>query len=43
MPDTNRTGIDAYMHGLIQFAQAVVLGSARVLASPGDERYSCSQ
>lgn len=38
MPDTNRTGIDAYVHGLIQFAQAVVPGSARVLACLGDER-----
>jgi hypothetical protein len=26
------------MHGLIQFAQAVVPGSARVIASVGDDR-----
>jgi hypothetical protein len=35
---TDVTGIDDYMHGLIAFAQAVVPGSARVLASIGDER-----
>jgi SnoaL-like domain len=35
---TDLTGVDDYMRGLIQFAQAVVPGSARVLASIGDER-----
>lgn len=38
MPDTNTVGIDDYMRGLIQFAQGVVPGSARVIASVGDER-----
>jgi hypothetical protein len=38
MPATNLAGIDDYMRGLIQFAQAVVPGSARVIASVGDER-----
>jgi hypothetical protein len=38
MPDTNLAGIDNYMRGLIEFAQAVVPGSARVIASVGDER-----
>jgi len=34
------TGIDDYMDGLIQFAQSVEPGSARVIASVGDERNS---
>jgi len=38
MTATDTTGIDAYMDGLIKFAQAVVPGSARVIASVGDER-----
>jgi hypothetical protein len=38
MPDTNTAGVDDYMRGLIQFAQGVVPGSARVIASVGDER-----
>ena len=38
MPDTNTAGIDAYMQGLVQFAQAVVPGSLRVVAGVGDER-----
>jgi hypothetical protein len=38
MKDVRTTGIDDYMHGLIAFAQCVVPGSARVLASTGDER-----
>jgi SnoaL-like domain len=38
MAATNLTGVDDYMDGLIAFAQAVVPGSARVLASVGDER-----
>jgi SnoaL-like domain len=36
--DVRTTGIDDYMSGLIAFAQGVVPGSARVLASTGDER-----
>jgi hypothetical protein len=38
MPSTDLIGINDYMQGLIAFAQAVVPGSARVLASIGDER-----
>jgi SnoaL-like domain len=38
MKDVRLTGIDDYMEGLIAFAQGVVPGSARVLASTGDER-----
>jgi SnoaL-like domain len=38
MKDVHLTGIDDYMQGLIAFAQGVVPGSARVLASTGDER-----
>src|SRR5262249_39760894 len=37
MPDTNLSGIDAYMEGLRSFAAAVVPGSLQVLASTGDE------
>ena len=40
MPATDLTGIDAYMDGLIKFAVAVEPGSARVIASVGDERNS---
>jgi hypothetical protein len=36
-PATDLTGADDYMAGLTQFAQAVVPGSARVVASLGDE------
>jgi hypothetical protein len=35
---TNLSGIDDYMRGLIDFAQAVTPGSARVIAAVGDER-----
>jgi hypothetical protein len=38
MPDTGLAGVDDYMHGLVQFAQGVVPGSAHVIASVGDER-----
>jgi SnoaL-like domain len=38
MAATDLTGVDAYMQGLIDFAQAVVPGSARVIASLGDKR-----
>jgi SnoaL-like protein len=37
-PKTDLVGIEGYMRGLIAFAQAVVPGSAEVLASTGDER-----
>lgn len=40
MAATDLTGIDDYMDGLIKFAHAVEPGSARVLASVGDERNS---
>ena len=38
VPNTDLRGIDDYMRGLAEFAQAVVPGSAEVLASSGDER-----
>jgi hypothetical protein len=38
LPPTDLTGIENYMRGLIEFAGAVVPGSARVLASVGDDR-----
>jgi hypothetical protein len=40
MEATDLTGVDDYMSGLITFAQAVEPGSARVVASVGDERNS---
>ena len=40
MPATDLNGIDNYMDGLIKFAQAVEPGSARVIASIGDDRNS---
>jgi hypothetical protein len=39
-PPTDASGVEEYMRGLVAFAQAVVPGSARVLASVGDERNS---
>ena len=36
-PAVDLTGADDYMIGLIQFAQAVVPGSLRILASVGDD------
>ena len=36
-PATDLTGTDSYMVGLTQFAQAVVPGSLRILASAGDQ------
>jgi SnoaL-like domain len=40
MKDTDLTGIEDYMQGLIEFAQPIVPGSARILATVGDERNS---
>src|SRR5215467_4088436 len=37
-PAVDLTGVDDYMVGLTQFAQTVVPGSLRILASSGDER-----
>jgi len=37
-PATDLTGADDYMTGLVQFAQTVVPGSLRIVASTGDER-----
>jgi hypothetical protein len=37
MEPVHLTGVDAYMQGLTYFAQTVVPGSARVIASTGDE------
>src|SRR5262249_25370153 len=38
MEPVHLTGADAYMEGLIHFAQTVVPGSAQVIASSGDDR-----
>jgi SnoaL-like domain len=38
MKDTNLSGVEDYMRGLKEFAQAVVPGSLTVNASLGDER-----
>jgi hypothetical protein len=38
IPAVDSTGSEDYMRGLVAFAAAVVPGSARVLASIGDER-----
>lgn len=37
-PQADLRGVDAYMPGLIEFAQAVIPGSVEILASIGDER-----
>jgi hypothetical protein len=37
-PQTDLTGAGNYMEGLIAYAQPIVPGSVRVLASAGDER-----
>ena len=38
MAPVHLSGADAYMEGLIHFAQTLVPGSARVIASTGDDR-----
>ncbi len=38
MKPTDLTGVDDYMTGLIEFARAITPGSARILASIGDDR-----
>jgi hypothetical protein len=38
LPSTDLIGIQNYMRGLIEFAGAVLPGSARVLSSIGDDR-----
>jgi len=38
LPKTDLTGAGNYMEGLIAFAQPIVPGSVRILASTGDER-----
>jgi hypothetical protein len=37
-PDTDLTGVDDYMAGLIAYAQPIKPGSLRVLSSVGDDR-----
>lgn len=37
-PDTDLTGIDNYLEGLHAYAEPIVPGSVRVLASTGDDR-----
>ena len=38
LPQTDLTGADNYMEGLIAYAQPIVPGSVTILASTGDER-----
>ena len=38
LPQTDLTGAGNYMEGLIAYAQPIVPGSVRILASAGDER-----
>ena len=38
LPRTDLTGADYYMEGLVAYAQPVVPGSVKVLASTGDDR-----
>ena len=38
MAPIDLSGIDSYMEGLKQFAQGVIPGSARIIASEGDDR-----
>ena len=38
LPQSDLTGADDYMEGLIAYAQPIVPGSVRILASTGDER-----
>jgi ketosteroid isomerase-like protein len=38
LPQTDVTGTDAYMEGLVAFADPIVPGSVHELASAGDER-----
>jgi hypothetical protein len=40
LPVTDLTGVDAYMEGLIKFAQAIEPGSFRLIGSVGDDRNS---
>jgi hypothetical protein len=37
-PDTDLTGADDYMDGLVAYAQPIVPGSLRILTSTGDDR-----
>jgi hypothetical protein len=43
LPVTDTTGVDAYMQGLVAFAQAVVPGTTRVNISHGDEQRALLQ
>ncbi len=38
LPHTDLTGADSYMEGLITYAQPIVPGSVKVIASTGDDR-----
>ena len=38
LPQTDLTGVGNYMEGLTAYAQPIVPGSVRILASTGDER-----
>jgi len=39
-PQTHLTGADSYVEGLIAYAQPIVPGSVRVLASTGDQHHA---
>jgi len=39
-PQSHLTGADSYMEGLIAYAQPIVPGSVRVLASTGDQHHA---
>jgi hypothetical protein len=41
MPKTDLAGVEDYMRGLVEFAQAVVPGSARVIAGVGTTVTRC--
>ena len=38
LPRTDLSGVDSYMKGLIAYAQPIVSGSVKILATTGDDR-----
>lgn len=42
-PKVDTTGIDDYMHGLMQFGQAILPGTSRVNSAIGDDRRALLQ
>jgi hypothetical protein len=41
-PQVDTTGVDEYMDGLIQFGQAVLPGTTRVISASGDDARALS-